>query len=61
MRKNSTAPLNNTTPWHYLDTKRLDFRCENNSTPGRKYSVYIYIYIYILSDNNIYTMKQLAT
>ena len=28
------APLNNTALWHYLGTKHLDFRRENNSTPG---------------------------
>ena len=33
MHKNSSTPLNNTTLWHYLGTKHLDFRCENNSTP----------------------------
>ena len=34
MYKNSSAPLNNTALWHYLGTKHLDFRCENNSNPG---------------------------
>ena len=34
MYKNSSAPSNNTTLWHYLGTKHLDFRRENNSTPG---------------------------
>ena len=43
MYKNSTAPLNNTALWHYLGTKRLDFRRENNITPGKKYSIAIYI------------------
>ena len=36
MYKNSSAPLNNTALWHYLGTKYLDFRHENNSTPGNK-------------------------
>ena len=34
MYNNSNAPSNNTTLWHYLGTKHLDFRCESNSTPG---------------------------
>ena len=34
MYKNSSEPSNNTTLWHYLGTTHLDFRCENNSTPG---------------------------
>ena len=34
MYKNSSTPLNDTALWHYLGTKRLDFRHENNSTPG---------------------------
>ena len=34
MYKNSSAPSDNTVLWHYLDTKHLDFMCENNSTPG---------------------------
>ena len=34
MYKTSSAPLNNTTLWHCLGTEHLDFRCENNSTPG---------------------------
>ena len=34
MYKNSSAPLNNTALWHYLGTKHLDFRHENNRTPG---------------------------
>ena len=33
MYKNSSAPLNNTALWHYLSTKQLDFRRENNNTP----------------------------
>ena len=32
MYKNS-APLKYTALWHYLGTKSLDFRCENNNTP----------------------------
>ena len=32
--KNSSALSNNTATWHYLGTKHLDFRHENNSTPG---------------------------
>ena len=34
MHKNSSAPSNNAALWHYLGTKQLDFRQENNSTPG---------------------------
>ena len=34
MCKNSSAPLINATLWHYLGTYNLDFRRENNSTPG---------------------------
>ena len=34
MYKNSSALSNNTGLWHYVGTKSLDFRCENNSTPG---------------------------
>ena len=34
MYKNSSAPLNNTALWHYLGKKHLEFRHENNSTPG---------------------------
>ena len=33
MYKNSSTPLNNTTLWHYLGTKGLDFRHQNNCTP----------------------------
>ena len=32
--KSSSAPLINAALWHYLGTYNLDFRCENNSTPG---------------------------
>ena len=32
--KNSNAPLINAALWHYLGTYNLDFRHENNSTPG---------------------------
>ena len=34
MHKNSSTPLNNTALWDYLSTKHLDFKHENNSTPG---------------------------
>ena len=34
MYRNSSAPSSNTTLWHYLDTKQLDFSHENDSTPG---------------------------
>ena len=34
MYKNSSTSSNNTTLWHYLGTKRLDYRHENYSTPG---------------------------
>ena len=34
MHKNSSAPSNHTALWHYLGTNHLDFRRENNSTPG---------------------------
>ena len=34
MYKNSNAPSNNTGLWYYFGTKHLDFRHENNSTPG---------------------------
>ena len=34
MYKNSSAPSDNIVLWHHLDTKHLDFRCENNSAPG---------------------------
>ena len=34
MYKNSRASSINTALWHYLGTKHLDFRCENNNTPG---------------------------
>ena len=34
MYKNSNAPSNNTVLWHYLGTKHLNFRHENNSIPG---------------------------
>ena len=34
MYKTSSTPSNNTTLWHYLGTKHLDFRHEHNSTPG---------------------------
>ena len=34
MYKYSSVPSNNTALWHYLDTKYLNFRHENNSTPG---------------------------
>ena len=34
MHKNSSTPLNNTALQHYLGTKHLDFRRENNSTSG---------------------------
>ena len=33
MYKNSSAFSNNTALWHYLGTKHLDYRRENNSTP----------------------------
>ena len=33
MYKNSSAPSNNAALWHYLGTKCLDHRYENNSTP----------------------------
>ena len=32
--KNSSAPSINAALWHYLGTYNLDFRHENNSTPG---------------------------
>ena len=32
--KNSSAPSINAALWHYLGTNNLDFRRENNSTPG---------------------------
>ena len=32
--KNSSAPSINAALWHYLGTSNLDFRHENNSTPG---------------------------
>ena len=32
--KNSSAPSINAALWHYLGTYNLDFRRENNSTPG---------------------------
>ena len=34
MCKNSSAPSINVALWHYLGTYNLDFRRENNSTPG---------------------------
>ena len=34
MYKNKSTPSNNITLWHHLGTKRLDYRHENNSTPG---------------------------
>ena len=34
MYKNGSAHLKNTTLWYYLGTKNLDYRRENNSTPG---------------------------
>ena len=34
MCKNSSAPSINAALWHYLGTNNLDFRRENNSTPG---------------------------
>ena len=34
MCKNSSTPLINAALWHYLGTYNLDFRRENNSTPG---------------------------
>ena len=30
----ASAPSINAAPWHYLGTYNLDFRRENNSTPG---------------------------
>ena len=32
--KNNSASSINTTLWHYLGTKHLDFRRENNGIPG---------------------------
>ena len=46
MYKNSSALLNNTTVWHYLGTKHLDFRHENNSTPGVLIEKIWYSYIF---------------
>ena len=34
MYKNSSTPSTTTALWHYLNTNLLDFRHENNSTPG---------------------------
>ena len=34
MYKISSVPSNNIALWHYLGTKHLDFRHENNNTPG---------------------------
>ena len=34
MHKNSCTSSNNTALWHYLGTKHLNFRSENNNTPG---------------------------
>ena len=34
MHKNSSTPSSNIALWHYLGTKHLDYRHENNSTPG---------------------------
>ena len=34
MYKNSSAPSINAALWHYLGTYNLDFRRDNNSTPG---------------------------
>ena len=54
MYKNSNIPSNNTTLWQYLGTKHLDFRRENNSTPGVLIKKILYIhthsmvYIYTL-------------
>ena len=33
MYKNSSTPSINATLWQFLDTKHLDFRHDNNSTP----------------------------
>ena len=35
MYKNRSISFINTALWHYLGTKHLNFKCENNSTPGR--------------------------
>ena len=43
---NSSAPLNNTTLWYYLCTKHLDFRYEDNSTPGMLIKEIWYTYVY---------------
>ena len=55
MYKRSSTPSNNTALWHYLSTKHLDFRHENDSTPGVliKEMWYVhghvcaYVYIYV--------------
>ena len=51
MYKNSSTPSNNTTLWHYLGTKHLDFRHENKSTPGLLIEEiqYLYVLIYLTS------------
>ena len=44
MYKNSSTSSNNIALWHYLGTKCLDYRHENNSTPG----------VYINRENTVY-------
>ena len=44
MYTNSSAPLSNTVLWHYLGTKHLDFRCENDRTPAVLIEEIRYIY-----------------
>ena len=34
MYENISTPPNNAAPWHYLGTKQLNFRHENDSTLG---------------------------
>ena len=56
--KSSGASLISTALWYYLGTKHLDFRRENNSTPGinrgntvcayaYSYGTYMYVHVYV--------------
>ena len=62
MCKNSSAPSINAALWHYLGTYNLDFRCENNSTPGVLIEEIRYESCYILLRvcNDVHHMNTIA-
>ena len=60
--------LINTALWHYLGTKDLDFKHENNSTPGvlieeiwYVHITYVYIHMYVYAHTYTYTHTYIYT